>query len=124
MPCTWGWSCAVLATVEVPAKGSGTAAFEIVHDPVLFTGEMVLPAVALAVGSEDGVDVERRRPGCRVRVHDEPRLPVHVRPNGGSDLCGDGIERRWRRRNQSGADMDVARRGANGGVTEQDLDDA
>ena len=55
---------------------------------------------------------------------DAGATPEELRALGARDLCGDRVERGAGRGDQPGADMHIARGGADGGMPEQHLDDA
>ena len=89
------------------------------HRLALLVRERVGTPKRLAVRAEDVGDVTARRTGWGMRVHAR-----HSGLRGRGDLCGDRIERGTGRGDQARADVHVARGGADGGVSKQDLDDA
>jgi len=106
---------ALLAAVEVAAEGGGATALEIAENAILLGREAILLSEAPAVGTEDGGDLQARRTGWRVRVHDERWLPVGRRLAAISSVAYlgcDRVERRAGRGDQAGADVEVAGGGA------------
>lgn len=118
----WALEVAPVAHVDVAAKDGGAAGLDGAHGARLFQGQGVSRPVCLAMGAEDVRDLELGPP-CPGRVTGRRRqdavLAQHLPLRG-----AEHVEGALDRGQALPSDVQVAHRGLDPGVTEEDLDDA
>jgi hypothetical protein len=118
----WLLETALGAEVEMSAEALGSAALDGAHDFELVTGQSAALAIRLPIRAEDVGDLERGAP--RLECGRGSPMAEHLPLPALKPSLAEAIEGALGSSDVLGAHLSVASRGADGAVTEKDLDGA